>query len=206
VNDAETRANTYAIDSFSPDRKSVRGPSDLPQDDALDYLAQRLADQHRGGLTPVYWRTRAASILEEAAQKPHAACIHRVSRGRGVIVTAEPVTSAAVYEVRIFPVFDDDGGPGELCAAFDHPRLTIAMREAGLRAEAWTRVDSEEVRVQQERGPLIGFDAEVTARLTVPLLPSRSAEAATAEVPAHAPRGGWAEEGAVTTPPSASAA
>lgn len=197
--------NTFTIDSFSSDRKSVRGPRDLPEDDALDYLAQRLADQHRGGLTPVYWRTRAGSILEEAAQKAHAACIHRVSRGRGVIVTAEPVTSTAVYEVRIFPVFDDDGGPGELCAAFDHPRLTIAMREAGLRAEVWTRVDSEEVRVEQERGPLVGFDAEVTARLTVPLLPSRSAEASTAEMSPHAPPRGCAE-GAVTTPPSAPAA
>jgi len=47
------------------------------------------------------------------------------------------------------------------------------MREAGLRAESWSQLDSEEVRIKQERGPLVGFQAEVTARLTTPLLPGR---------------------------------
>lgn len=187
-------SHTFAIDSFSPDRRNVRGPGDLPEADALDYLAQRLSDQHRGGLTPVYWRTRAGAILEEARQKSGAACIHRVARGRGVIVTAEPVESAAVYEVRVFPLFEDDGDAGELCAAFDHPRLGVAMREAGLRAEAWTRLDSEKVRLEQERGFLVGFEAQVTARLTAPLLPGRSAVVSSAEEAGHAPRGGCPAE------------
>lgn len=187
-----TDTHTFAIDSFSPDRKAVPGPSDLPQDDALDYLAQRLADQHRGGLTPTYWRTRARGILEEAGQQPGAACIHRVARGRGVIVTAEPLDSAAVYEVSTFPLFDDDGGPGERCAAYDHPRLAVAMREAGLRAEVWARMDSEEVRLGQDRGPLVGFTVEVTARLIAPLLPGISAACGTeaVEEAVYAPRRG----------------
>lgn len=198
MTDPET--HTYAIDTFSPDCRSVRGPRDLPEADALDYLAQRLSDQHRGGLAPIYWRTRAGAILEEARQKAAVACIHRVARGRGVIVTAEPVESAAVYEVRVFPLFEDDGGGGELCAAFDHPRLALAMREAGLRAEAWTRVDSEKVRLEQERGPLVGFEAEVSARLRAPLLPGRSAEAGSAEETSHAPRRGCPAEGVAASP------
>lgn len=190
----DTHTHIYAIDTFSPCRKTVRGPSELPEDEALNYLAQRLADQHRGGLAPAYWRTRARGILEEARQQPGAACIHRVARGRGVVVTAEPADAAAVYEVRVFPLFDDEGGAGELCAAYDHPRLALAMREAGVRAEAWARMDSEEVRFAQERGPLLGFQAEVTARLKAPLLPGRGAmhpDEAVVEA-AHAPRRGCA--------------
>jgi hypothetical protein len=162
---------TYAIDSFSADRRAVRGPRDLLEDRALDYLAQRLADQHRGGLTPTYWRARAGGILEEACQQASVACIHRIDRGRGVIVTAEAVESAAVYRVQTFPLFDDDGAPGEQCAGYEHPRLPEAMREAGLRAEAWIRMDSEEVRLERERGPLVGFTVQVTAELIAPLLP-----------------------------------
>lgn len=174
MNDTDT--HIYSIDTFSPGRRAVRGPGELPEDDALDYLAQRLADQHRGGLAPAYWRTRARGILEEARQQPGVACIQRVARGRGVVVTAEPADSAAVYEVRVFPLFDDEGDDaGELCAAYDHPRLALAMREAGVRAEAWARMDSEEVRFAQERGPLVGFEVQVTARLKAPLLPGRAA-------------------------------
>jgi hypothetical protein len=192
-----TDTHTFAIDSFSPGRKAVAGPRDLPEDDALDYLAQRLADQHRGGLAPTYWRTRARGILEEASQQPGAACIHRVARGRGVIVTAEPLDSAATYEVRTFPLFEDDGGPGERCAAYDHPRLAVAMREAGLRAEIWARQDSEELRLEQGRGPLVGFSVEVTARLTGPLLPGRSASppSEAVEEAAYAPRRGCSRVG-----------
>lgn len=173
MNDTDT--HIYAIDTFSPCRKTVRGPRELSEDDALDYLAQRMADQHRGALTPAYWRARAKVILDEARQQPGAACIHRIARGRGVVVTAEPADSAAVYEVRVFPLFEDEGDAGELCGAYDHPRLAVAMREAGLRAEAWARMDCEEVRFAQERGPLVGFHAEVTARLKAPLLPGSAA-------------------------------
>src|SRR5215203_2501991 len=113
-------SHTFAIDSFSPDRKAVRGPRELPEDNALDYLAQRLADQHRGGLTPIYWRTRAGAILDGARGKPGAACLHRVARGRGIIVTAEPVDSAAVFEVRVFPLFETTAIPANYV-----PLLTI---------------------------------------------------------------------------------
>lgn len=165
---------TYAIDSFSADRKAVPGPRDLLEDQALDYLAQRLADQHRGGLTPTYWRARAGGILDEACHQAGVACIHRIDRGRGVIVTAEAVESAAVYLVKTFPLFDDDSAPGEQCAGYEHSRLPVAMREAGLRAEAWIRMDSEEVRRERERGPIVGFTVQVTAELIAPLLPGCS--------------------------------
>lgn len=203
MNDTET--HTFAIDSFSPDRNAVRGPRDLLERDALDYLAQRLSDQHRGGLTPTYWRTKARGILEEAGQQAGAASIHRVARGRGVIVTAEPHESAAVYEVRVFPLFDDLEGAGEQCAAHDHPLLAVAMREAGHRAEVWAQAKSEEGRVEQERGPLVGFEAEVTARLTTPLLPGRLAESSTPGEATHAPRRGCPAE-AIAAAPASSAA
>jgi hypothetical protein len=203
MNDTDT--HTFAIDSFSPDRKAVRGPRDLLDRDALDYLAQRLSDQHRGGLTPTYWRTRARGILEDACRQPGAACIHRVARGRGVIVTAEPLESAAVYEVRVFPLFDDFEGVGEQCAAYDHPLLAVAMREAGQGAEVWAEAKSEEVRVERERGPLVGFEAEVTARLRTPLLPGRSAEGRTAGEAPHAPREGCHAQGATTAEEPAAA-
>lgn len=194
MNDTDT--HIYAVDTFSPCRNAVRGPRELLEDEALDYLAQRLADQHRGGLAPAYWRTRARGILEEARQQPGAACIHRVARGRGVVVTAEPAESAAVYEVRVFPLFEDQGEAGEICAAYDHSRLAVAMREAGLRAEAWARMDCEEVRLAQERGPLVGFEAEVTARLKAPLLPGGSAVPSGEAVgeSGYAPRRGCAGE------------
>jgi hypothetical protein len=199
---SETDTHTYDLDSFSAGREVVHGPRELLQADALSYLSQQLADQHRGALNPAYGTTRAQEILEEASRQPGVACIHRMARGRGVIATAEPIDTAAVYEVRVFPLFEGDGERGELCAAFDHPRLSIAMREAGVRVEAWARIDSEAVQVEQERGPLAGFDAEVTARMTAPLLPGAAApqtDEAVAEE-GNAPRRGCLRESGVAVP------
>lgn len=200
---SDTDDHLYAIDSFSADRKFVYGPRELREEDALAYLAQRLADQHRGGLSATFWNTRARRILEEASSKAGAACIERVARGRGVIVTAEAVTSAAVFEVRVFPRFEDEDSTEELIAAFEHPRLAVAMREAGARAESWVRIECEEFRVVQERAPLVGFEAEITARLATPLLPGR----ALTEAPepdgetSHAPPGcGVEREGTPISP------
>lgn len=173
MNDSDTYL--YAIDSFSASRKTVYGPRELREEDALAYLAQRLADQHGGALSPTYWTNRAREILEDSAHRPGVACIERVARGRGVIVTAEALSTAALFEVRVFPVFEEEDRSEELIAAFDHPRLSVAMREAGIRAEAWARIASEEAPIAQERGPLVGLEAEITARLSTPLLPGRSA-------------------------------
>jgi hypothetical protein len=52
--------------------------------------------------------------------------------GHGASSMRQAVESAAVYEVAALPLFDDDGGPGELCARYEHPRLAVAMREAAL--------------------------------------------------------------------------
>ena len=186
----DTDAHLYDIDTFSAGQAVVRGPRELAEPDALAYLAQRMADQHAGALAPSYWQKRAQALLEEASERPGASCSHRIARGRGVILAAEPVKSSAVFEVRVFPLFDDDGEAGELCAAWDHPRLAVAMREAGVRAESWMRVESEAVRAEQERGELVGFEAQVTARLAAPLLPQGAAKAlgeAVGAKPAHAP-------------------
>jgi hypothetical protein len=202
----ETYTHTYSIDTFSADRKAVPGPRHLADEDALAYLAQRMGDQHRGGLAPAYWEKRAGILLEEAARGPGVACIHPVARGRGLIVTAEPALAAALWKVEVFPLFEDDGDVGELCAAYDHPRLAVAMQEAGLRAEAWARIDSEEVRREDERGPLVGFEAQVTAHLAAPLLPGATAEAREAlGERAFAPRRGCTlEHGAsLSTSPAA---
>jgi hypothetical protein len=171
---SDTDDHLYAIDSFSADRKLVYGPRELRQEDALAYLAQRLADQHRGSMSATYWTARARGILEEATNQPGVACIERVARGRGAIGTAAPVASAAAFEVRVFPLFEDEDGTEELIAAFEHPRLAVAMREAGVRADAWARIECEELRVAQERAPLVGFEAVITARLSTPLLPGRA--------------------------------
>lgn len=169
MNDTDTYL--YAIDSFSASESTVYGPRELREEDAVAYLAQRLADQHGGALTPTYWINRAREILGDSARRPGVACIERVARGRGVIVTAEALSTAALFDVRVFPVFEDEHRAEEVIAAFDHPRLGVAMREAGVRAEAWARIASEEVRIAQDRGPLDGFEAEITARLSTPLLP-----------------------------------
>lgn len=202
---SDTDDHLYAIDSFSADRKIVYGPRELREEDALAYLAQRLADQHRGGLGATYWTTRARGILEEAANKPGVACIERVARGRGAIVTAEPVTSAAVFEVRVFPLFEDEDSTEELIAAFEHPRLPVAMREAGVRADSWVRIECEEMRVVQERAPLVGFEVEITARLSTPLQPGRAlAEPREPDgETSHAPPGCGARRGATTISPAA---
>lgn len=171
----EDDQHIYCIDTFSADRKTVAGPRDLREEDALTYLTQRMADQHRGALTPTYWRDQARSVLKRARDQAEAACVHRVSRGRGVIVTAELLSPAATYEVRVFPLYADDGDAGELCAAFDHPRLAVAMSEAGARAESWMRVEAAEWQREEERGgELIGFEAEIIARLASPLLPGHA--------------------------------
>jgi hypothetical protein len=188
-----TDTHIYSIDTFSGDRRTVPGPQELSEDDALAYLAQRMADQDRGGLSPAYWLRRARTVLEDAARGPGVACIHRVARGRGVIVTAVAVDSAAAFEVHLFPLFDDDGEAGEICAAFAHPRLAEALREAGIRAEAWVRIDAAAVVAEQERGALVGFEAEITARLMAPLLPATAAGSAEASREAsHAPLRGCA--------------
>ncbi len=202
---SDTDTHLYAIDSFSADQKTVYGPRELREEDALAYLAQRLADQHRGGLGAAYWTTRAGRILEESADKPGVACIERVARGRGVIVTAEAISSAAMFEVRVYPLFEDEDGSEELIAAFDHPRLAVAMREAGVRADAWARVDCEELRVAQERAPLVGFEAEITARLSTPLLPGRALAEASQPggLTSHAPPGCGVQRDATPIAPAA---
>lgn len=202
---SDTDTHLYAIDSFSADRKIVYGPRELREEDALAYLAQRLADQHRGGLSATYWTNRARGILEEAANKPGVSRVERVARGRGAIVTAEPVTSAAVFEVRVFPLFEDEDSTEELIAAFEHPRLPVAMREAGARAESWVRIECEELRVVQERAPLVGFEAEIIARLSTPLLSGRAlAEAREPDGEAsHAPPGRGVERDATPISPAA---
>lgn len=159
----------YAVDTFSAGSRPVHGPREMRPKDALAYLAQRLADQHPGCLSPAYWTNRAAAILADSAERAGVACTWRVARGRGVIVTAEPLPSAAAFEVRVFPLFEDEESTEEVIACFEHPRLVTAMREAGIRAEAWMRIDCEEVRLAQERAPLVGFEAEITARLSSPL-------------------------------------
>lgn len=172
---AEDSPHIYSIATFSTDQKAVAGPGDLREEDALTYLTQRMADQHRGGLTPTYWREQARSVLDRARDQAGAACIHRVARGRGVIVTAELPSPAAMYEVRVLPLYADDGEAGELCAAFDHPRLAVAMREAGARAESWMRGEAIQCQKDEERrGELVGFEAEITARLASPLLPGHA--------------------------------
>lgn len=182
----------YAIDSFSSDRKAVRGPSEMAEDDAVAYLAQRLSDQHRGGLSPAYWRARAKRILDEARRRSGAACIHRTARGRGLIVTASPLEAAALFEVAVLPRFDDCEEIGEQFAAVELPSLAAAMREAGRQAEAWLQMDCEKVRLEHDRGPLVGFEFEVSARLAAPLLPGAGAGAAPAGggPTTHAPRRG----------------
>lgn len=193
----EDDQHIYCIDTFSADRKTVAGPRDLREEEALIYLAQRMADQHRGGLTPTYWRNQARSVLERARCQAGVACIHRVARGRGVIVTAELPSPAAMYEVRVFPLYADDGDAGELCAAFDHPRLAVAMREAGARAESWMRVEAAGWQREEVRGGgLVGFEAEIIARLASPLLPGH-AESGHSDVDreeSYAPRRGCSAE------------
>jgi hypothetical protein len=190
VNNADV--HIYAIDSFSSDRKAVRGPSDMPEPDALAYLAQRLSDQHRGCLSTAYWRARARGILDEARRRSGAACTHRTARGRGLIVTALRLEAAALFEVAVLPQFDDFEGIGEQFAAVEHPSLAAAMREAGRQAEAWVQMDSEKVRREQDRGPLVGFEFDVSARLASPLLAGGAAERmGPADEPTpHAPRRG----------------
>ena len=156
MNDADL--HTFAIDTFSSDRKAVRGPSEMPKTDAVAYVAQRIADQHRAALSTAYWRARARDVLEEAQRQPGVACIHRTARGRGLIVTAEPLGTAAVFEVTVLPQFDDFEGVGEQFAVVEHANLAAAMREAGRQAEAWLQMDCEKVRREQERGPLVGFE------------------------------------------------
>ena len=168
---SENDQHIYRIDTFSPDQKFVAGPRELREDDALGYLAQRMADQHRGSLGPTYWRDQARLLLERARDQVGAPCLYSVARGRSVTVTAELSSPAAVYEVRVFPLYEDDGDAGELCAAFDHPRLAVAMREAGVRAESWIRVEAAEWHREEERGgDLVGFEVEIYAYLKSPLL------------------------------------
>jgi hypothetical protein len=182
---------TFAIDTFSSDRKAVPGPSEMAETDAVSYVAQRLADQHRAALSTAYWRARARDVLEDAKRQPGVACIHRTSRGRGLIVTAEPLEAAALFEVAVLPRFDDFEGAGEQFASVERPSLAAAMREAGRQAEAWLQMDCEKVRREDERGPLVGFEFEVSARLAAPLLPGNAEHSATrSESALHAPRRG----------------
>jgi hypothetical protein len=166
-----TDAHTYTYDlsTFSIGG-NVAGPCAQPHDAALEYLAQRMADQHRGGLTIFYWRSQASRLLAEAKDCPGVDCSRTVLRGRGVTVMAFVATSAASFGVELFPLFDDDGPLGSVvCAAAHHPRLSVAMREAGLRAEAWLRTHAAAVSTADERGPVIGFEATVDGRLLAPL-------------------------------------
>lgn len=182
---------TFAIDTFSSDCKAVRGPSEMAETDALAYVAQRLADQHRAALSTAYWRARPRDVLEEAQLQPGVACIHRTARGRGLIVTAEPLETAALFEVAVVPRFEDFEGAGEQFASVERPSLAAAMREAGGQAEAWLQMDCEKVRREDDRGPLVGFEFEVSARLAAQLLPGNAGRSPTgAEPTLHAPRRG----------------
>lgn len=156
----------YTIHSFSADG-ALPGPSDLSHDEAQAYLAQRMADQHPGGLTAKYWNAEAGRILEKARESPGSATIRPVARGRGVTVRAIAAGGAS-FEVRIHPLFDDDGPAGELCAAFDHPHLAEALRQAGRRAQSWLRVEAQSWCEADERGDVVGFEAEIFARLNSP--------------------------------------
>ena len=160
---------TYDLSTFSA-AGHVTGPCAQSHDAALEYVAQRMADQHGGGLTPHYWRGQAGRLLADAKDQPGENCKRSVCRARGVIVKAFVATSAASFGVELFPLFDDDGPLGTVvCAAAHHPRLAVAMREAGLLAEAWLRTQAAAVSAADERGPVIGFEATVDGRLLAPL-------------------------------------
>lgn len=160
---------TYDLATFSAEG-AVPGPCAQLRDPAAEYVAQRMADQHRGGLSPAHWRAEADRLLSRADQDPGVPHRRCVLRARGVSVTSFPATAAAVFGVELVPIFDDEGPVAAIaCAAASHPRLSVAMGEAGLRAEHWLSHRAGSVGVAEERGPLVGFEAAVDARLLAPL-------------------------------------
>lgn len=165
----------FSIDSFSPEG-TVPGPRALHDRDAVAYLAQRMADQHRGGLTSTYWKAEARRLLEAARESPALSTIRRVERGRGVVVCAQPA-GAAVYEVSLYPLYDGDSRGGKAWAVTDHPQLAEAMGEAGLRGERRLHRKSGADDAAGDGRQLVGFHAEIRALLLSPLLAEASNKA-----------------------------
>jgi hypothetical protein len=183
-----TETYTYDLATFSAEG-TVPGPGAQRRDPAVEYVAQRMADQHRGGLTIAYWRSEASRLIEDAQECPGIPRSRLVLRGRGVSVIAHPATVAAAFRVELFPIFDDEGPAGPVfCAAATHPRLSLAMAEAGMRAEHWLRHQADAVSSAEERGPVVGFEVTVDARLLAPLraLPEPAAGRAAGEPPLQA--------------------
>ena len=161
--------HTFDLATFSAEG-AVEGPCAQPREAALEYLAQRMADQHRGGPAATHWRAEAARLLSEAEGRPGEPRRRSVARARGVTVTALPAIAATAFRVELFPLFDDEGPAASVvCAAASHPRFPIAMREAGLRAERWLRHEAATLRAAEERGAVVGFEATIDARLLAPL-------------------------------------
>lgn len=179
---------TYGLATFSAEG-TVPGPGAQRRDVAVEYIAQRMADQHRGGLTTAYWRSEASRLIDEAQEIPGIPRSRSVMRRRGVAVTALPATTAAAFRVELFPIFDDESPARRVaCAAASHPRLALAMTEAGLRAEHWLRHQSGAFSATEDRGPVVGFEVVVDARLLAPLrpLPDPAADRAAGEPPLQA--------------------
>jgi hypothetical protein len=151
---------TYDLATFSADGTTI-GPWAQSFDAAAEYLSQRMADQHRGTLTAVYWHRQAARLLSEAELSPGIELRRKVLRARGVIVTAIVATPAAAFSVSVFPVFDDGSSAEKACATARHARLSIALGEAGGRAEAWLRQHSDTAEPATGPGPVVAFTVAI---------------------------------------------
>lgn len=65
------------------------------------------------------------------------------------------------YSVSVFPLFDDDGKTGDLCAYAHSPDLKDAMLEAASLTEHWIKAPSD--YAEEEREPLVGFEITVSS-------------------------------------------
>lgn len=64
------------------------------------------------------------------------------------------------YSVSVFPLYDDEGKTGDLCAYATSPNLKDAMLEAASLTEHWIRAESEED--DPDRGEPCGFEITVS--------------------------------------------
>lgn len=64
------------------------------------------------------------------------------------------------YSVNVCPLYDDEGGPGELCAYAHAPDLKDAMLEAASLTEHWIRAEGGD---EGDREPLVGFQVTVAS-------------------------------------------